>query len=75
VRWRIVDLCQWLHDQFGVTIAEQTLSRELRAMNYRKLSARPRHHAQAEGAIDAFKKVSPLSWKRLPGRRASLPAT
>jgi hypothetical protein len=44
-------------------------------MNYRKLSARPRHHAQAEGAIDAFKKVSPLSWKRLPGRRASLPAT
>ncbi len=42
VRWRIVDLCQWLHDQFGVTIAEQTLSRELRAMNYRKLSARPR---------------------------------
>ncbi len=75
VRWRIVDLCQWLHDQFGVTIAEQTLSRELRAMNYRKLSARPRHHAQAEGAIDAFKKVSPPSWKRLPGRRASLPAT
>ncbi len=75
VRWRIVDLCQWLHDQFGVTVAEQTLSRELRAMNYRKLSARPRHHAQAEGAIDAFKKVSPPSWRRLPGRRASLPAT
>jgi transposase len=75
VRWRIVDLSQWLHDQFGVTVAEQTLSRELRAMNYRKLSARSRHHAQAEGAIDAFKKVSPPSWKRLPGRRASLPAT
>jgi transposase len=74
VRWRIVDLCQWLHDQFGVTIAEQTLSRELRGMNYRKLSARPRHHAQAEGAIDAFKKVSPPSWKRLPGRRVSIPA-
>jgi transposase len=74
VRWRIVDLCQWLHDHFGVTIAEQTLSRELRGMNYRKLSARPRHHAQAEGAIDAFKKVSPPSWKRLPGRRVSIPA-
>jgi transposase len=74
VRWRIVDLCQWLRDQFGVTIAEQTLSRELRAMNYRKLSARSRHHAQAEGAIDAFKKVSPPSWKRLLGRRASIPA-
>jgi len=32
---------------FRGTIAKQTLSRELRAMGYRKLSARPRHHAQA----------------------------
>ena len=59
VRWRIIDLCQWIWEEFQVTIAEQTLSRELRAMKYRKLSARPRHHAQAEGAIEAFKKVSP----------------
>jgi hypothetical protein len=28
---------------------------ELRAMGYRKLSARSRHHAQAEGAIENFK--------------------
>jgi Winged helix-turn helix len=33
-------------------ISVQTLSRELHAMGYRKLPARPRHHAQAEGAID-----------------------
>ena len=58
VRWRIVDLCQWFHEEFRVTIAKQTLSRELRAMGYRKLSARPRHHAQADGAIEDFKKVS-----------------
>ena len=25
-------------------------------MGYRKLSARPRHHAQAQGAIEDFKK-------------------
>ena len=25
-------------------------------MGYRKLSARPRHHAQAAGAIEAFRK-------------------
>jgi hypothetical protein len=30
----------------------------LRAMGYRKLSARPRHHAQATGAIEHFKKRS-----------------
>jgi hypothetical protein len=27
-------------------------------MGYRKLSARPRHHAQADGAIENFKKTS-----------------
>jgi transposase len=52
VRWRIVDLCQWIWEEFRVGIARQTLSRELRALGYRKLSARPRHHAQAEGAVE-----------------------
>ena len=56
VRWRIVDLCQWIFAEFRVVISRQTLSRELRAMGYRKLSARPRHHAQAAGAIEDFKK-------------------
>src|SRR5262245_32073174 len=55
VRWRLIDLAQWIFEEFRITIAKQTLSRELRAMGYRKLSARPRHHAQAEGAIEDFK--------------------
>src|SRR6476659_10091767 len=58
VRWRLVDLAQWLLETFRVRVARQTLSRELRAMGYRKLSARPRHHAQVDGAIEAFKKPS-----------------
>lgn len=49
VRWRIINLCQWLYEVFKVTVAKQTLSRELRAMGYRKLSARPRHHGQVDG--------------------------
>ncbi len=57
VRWRIVDLCQWVFEEFRIAIAEQTMSRELRKMGLRKLSARPRHHAQAEGVIENFKKV------------------
>jgi transposase len=64
VRWLIVDLCQWLWDEFPVGIARQTLSRELRALGYRKLSARPRHHAQAAGAVEDFKKVSPPAWRK-----------
>ncbi len=74
VRWRIVDLCQWIFEEFRVVVAEQTLSRVLRAMGYRKLSARPRHHAQAEGAIEDFKKVSRPAWKRSGARRVSIPA-
>ena len=61
VRWRIIDLCQRLWDESQVRVAKQTLSRELRRMGYRKLSARPRHHAQAEGAIEAFKFLPPAS--------------
>ena len=71
VRWRVVDLCQWVWEEFRVRVAKQTMSRELRAMGYRKLSARPRHHAQACGAIDAFKKPSQRAWRRSRERRAS----
>ena len=74
VRWRIVDLCQWIYEEFRVVVAKQTLSRELRGMGYRKLSARPRHHAQATGAIEDFKKAFPHAWKRSGAKGASNPA-
>jgi transposase len=57
VHWRIVDLCQWLWDEFRVSVSKQTLGRELREMRYRKLPARPRHHGQADGAIEEFSSV------------------
>jgi transposase len=63
VRWRLIDLSQWIYEEFCITVAKQTLSRELRAMGYRK-SARPRHHAQAEGAIEDFKKSSQRAWMK-----------
>lgn len=65
VRWRIIDLAQLLWDEFGVSVSRPTLSRELRALGYRKLSARPKHHAQDPEAIEAFKRgASPPSWTR-----------
>jgi transposase len=73
VRWRLIDLIPWLWEEFRITIAKQTLSRELRAMNYRKLSARPRHHAKSEAAIAASKKTSPPVWRSL--RRPRLAAS
>ena len=74
VRWRLVDLVQWVWERFAVSISRQTLGRELRALDYRKLSARPKHHAQAAGAVAAFKKISPPRWQRSPACRASIPA-
>jgi transposase len=70
VRWRLIDLCQWLWEEFRVSVARQTLSREVRALGYRKLTARPRH-AQAAGAIEHFKKVSRPSWQRSRRTRVS----
>jgi transposase len=69
VRWRLIDLAQWLFEEFRVSISKPTLSRELRHMGFRKLSARPRHHAQDEEAAAAFKKTFSPSWRRQPQKR------
>ena len=64
VRWRLKDLTLWIWEEFRISISETTLSRELRALGYRKLSARPRHYAQNPEALELFKKVSPPPWRR-----------
>jgi transposase len=71
VRWRLVDLAQILFEEYGVSVSEQTLSRVLRTLGYRKLSARPRHHAQDPAAADAFKKPSPPTWQRSRRQRTA----
>jgi transposase len=71
VRWRLIDLCQWLWDEFRISLAKSSMSREVRALGYRKLSARPRHHAQADGAVEAFKKTFPPAWRKSPRQRTS----
>ena len=43
VRWRLCDLAR---DVLALSVTRHTLGRELRAMGYRKLSARPRHRGQ-----------------------------
>jgi transposase len=63
VRWRLVDLVQWIHEEFAISLTETTVSRELRAMGFRKLTARPRHYAQNTPALEEFKKNSPPNWR------------
>jgi transposase len=71
VRWRLVDLIEWLWEEFRVTISKQTLSREVRALGYRKLSARPRHHAKSDAEVSTFKKPFPPVWRRSPRAQAA----
>src|ERR1700727_3531103 len=67
VRWRIIDLSQRLWEEYTVTVSKQTLSR--------KLSARPRHHAQKAGAIETFKKTGMRRWRQSRAGEASIPTT
>src|SRR6202162_6287669 len=69
VRWRLIDLAQWVFEEFRISISKQTLSRKLRALGFRKLSARPQHHAQDAEALAAFKKISPRATTRSPRAR------
>ena len=73
VRWRLADMVQWLWQECGVSVSETTVSRELHALGYRKLTARPRHHAQDPEALNSFKKSSPPRWLR--SRRVPPPAS
>ena len=70
VRWRLKDLAQWIWEEFRLSLDETTVGRELKALGFAKISARPRHYAQNELAIEGFKKTSPPRWKRsAPGSR------
>lgn len=64
VRWRRKDLALWLFEEFRISLEESSVGRELRALGFRKISARPRHKGQNEFAVADFKKTSPPSWAR-----------
>lgn len=34
VRWRLIDLARWLHDEFGVSLTETTVGREMKKLGY-----------------------------------------
>jgi len=71
VRWRLVDLVQWLWEEFGVSASETTVSRELRALGFTRLTARPQAYGQDPEAMEEFKKTSPPLWRRPAKARAA----
>jgi len=59
VRWRRVDLQRIILERFGVSYHERTVGKLLKALGFSHISARPRHPAQDQRTIEAFKKTSP----------------
>ena len=59
VRWRRVDLQRRIKAQFGVTLHERTVGKQLAALGFRRLSVRPQHPKSDPEAQETFKKTSP----------------
>jgi transposase len=58
VRWRIVDIQQWIREEFRITLSEPTVWRLMRDLGYSHVSGRPQAYRQNEEAIADFKKTS-----------------
>ena len=59
VRWRRVDLKRVIAERFGVDFHARYVGKLLYKLGFSHISARPRHPAQDERIVDAFKKTSP----------------
>ncbi len=61
VRWRRVDLQRVISASFGVDYHQRYVGKLLKKLGFSHMSARPRHPAQDERIVEAFKKTSPTS--------------
>jgi transposase len=59
VRWRCADLKRRIEETFGVRLHERTVSKQLKALGYVRLSVRPQHPKSDPQAQEAFKNVWP----------------
>jgi transposase len=62
VRWRACDLIMRLHEEFGVSVSDDSIYRALKDLGFSHVSARPKAYKQDAEVIDAFKKTSPHAW-------------
>jgi transposase len=58
VRWRRIDLKRVIAERFGVDYHQRYVGKLLKKLGFSHISARPRHPAQDEQIVEAFKKTS-----------------
>jgi transposase len=56
-RWRVVDLCRWVQEHWGVGYSETGMLRLLWSLDLSHRKTRPRHPQTDEKAQQAFKKI------------------
>jgi transposase len=59
VRWRRIDLKRVIAEKFGVDFHSRYVGKLLQKLRFSHISARPRHPAQDERIVEAFKNVWP----------------
>ena len=64
VRWRACDLIMRLHEEFGLSVSDDTIYRVLKDLGFSHVSARPKAYQQDPEAVEAFKKTSPHAWRK-----------
>jgi transposase len=58
VRWRRIDLKRVIAERFGVDYHQRYVGKLLKKLGFSHISARPRHPAQDERIVEAYKKTS-----------------
>jgi transposase len=59
VRWRRLDLKRVIAERFGIDFHPRYVGKLLQMLGFSHISARPRHPAQDERTVEAFKNVWP----------------
>jgi transposase len=64
VRWRACDLIMRLHEEFGLSVSDDTVYRALKDLGFSHVSARPKAYKQDTDAVQAFKKTLLHAWRK-----------
>jgi len=71
VRWRRIDLEALIKARYDVELHERSVGKLLHRLGFARLSVRPKHPLSDPAAQEAFKKASPIWWRK---RCPSMPA-
>jgi hypothetical protein len=64
VRWRACDLIMRLHEEFGISVSDDTVYRALKDLGFAHVSARPRAYSRMPMRSRHLKKTSEPVWRK-----------